>query len=371
MRKLTIPLLAALAMSLGMTGCTKEETQAKLAPVLYTVLGEQAEAIVEPHQEELVEEEEPILPQIDTSVKIQAGSKIAVVSKGTKGEYWSELQRGMKDAVKDINAAYGFSKNEHLTMTFEGTTKEGDVNTQVNILDAVIAENPDVLCLSASDMDSCTAQLEAAKENGIPVVAFDTNVSQTDLVTAFRASDNYAIGQMAGIKLAQAMGKMGKVVIFSAQGKSQSIQDRVQGFQETVEAYGDIQVLEIVYMDEVPDMEQAMQEVLHKYVDLTGVFCTNADSSDLYLKMKKDETLSSVAMVGVDATERQQEAVRAYEEIGIVSQHPYAIGYHTIWAAAKCTVRKKNRDVEAEILIDPVWVDLSNIDQEEIAQYLY
>lgn len=30
----------------------------------------------------------------------------------------------------------------------------------------------------ARDMDSCEAQLEAAKENGIPVIAFDSNVRE-------------------------------------------------------------------------------------------------------------------------------------------------------------------------------------------------
>lgn len=49
-------------------------------------------------------------------------------------------------------------------MTFEGPDNEEDVETQINTIDAVIAENPDVLCISASDMDSCEAQLEAAKE---------------------------------------------------------------------------------------------------------------------------------------------------------------------------------------------------------------
>ena len=377
-RILTVPLLVAfMSLAVSLSGCTKEEVQQKIAPVLVETLGEQADEVVasfyteEAETEEEVQEEESILPKIDTKVKVHKGAHISVVSKGTKGEFWAALQLGMKDAVNDINEAFGFTKDDMITMTFEGTAREGDVNKQVNILDAVIAENPDVLCLSASDMDSCVAQLEAAKENGIPVVAFDTNVSQTDLVTAFRASDNYAIGKMAGYRLAMAMGKMGKVAIFSEQGKSQSIQDRVRGFMETIEAYGDIQLMEIVYMDEVDDMEAAMQDVLHRYPELTGVFCTNADSSDMYLQMKKDETLSSVAMVGVDATVCQQDAIRNHKEIGTSSQSPYAIGYHTIWAAAQCTAPKKKRELEPEILIDPLWVDADNVDDEDIGIYLY
>lgn len=57
-----------------------------------------ADAIEEEDSEaEAVEDgdESPLIPEIDTSVKIQAGSRIAVVSKSTKGEYWKMVKKGM------------------------------------------------------------------------------------------------------------------------------------------------------------------------------------------------------------------------------------------------------------------------------------
>ena len=131
--------------------------------------------------EEVTGEEEDSASKIDTSITIGAGSRIAVVSKATDGEYWKLVHRGMEDAVKDINTAYDFSSDDAVTMTFEGPSDEQDVETQINTLDAVIAENPTVLCMSASDIESCQAQLEAASENGIPVVVFDSNVNEDEL----------------------------------------------------------------------------------------------------------------------------------------------------------------------------------------------
>ena len=46
--------------------------------------------------------------QIDTSVPVQAGSRIAAVSKNVNGEFWDLIRQGMEDAVEDINTAYGF-----------------------------------------------------------------------------------------------------------------------------------------------------------------------------------------------------------------------------------------------------------------------
>mgnify|MGYP000591608196 CR=1 FL=1 len=50
----------------------------------------------------------------------------------------------------------------------------------------------------------------------------------------------------------------------------------------------------------------------------TVIFCDNADIADLYLDMKKDETKDSIVMVGVDATAKQQEAIRNGKEVGVV-----------------------------------------------------
>ena len=306
--------------------------------------------------EEVTGEEEDSASKIDTSITIGTGSRIAVVSKATDGEYWKLVHRGMEDAVKDINTAYDFSSDDAVTMTFEGPSDEQDVETQINTLDAVIAENPTVLCMSASDIESCQAQLEAASENGIPVVVFDSNVNEDELVAAFRGT---------------AIGGSGKIAVFSAQEKTESSQKRVEGFKETLMDYPDITIVSELYTDKVEDMETAMADVLNRYPDLSGVFCTNEDVSDLYLGLDKGE--KAPVMVGVDATTVQQKAIADGQELGTVSQDPYAIGYQTIIAAAQAmsTDVQKAAEVEKNVLLEPEWIDASNISDETNSNYLY
>ena len=164
---------------------------------------------------------------------------------------------------------------------------------------------------------------------------------------------------------------MGKVAVFSAQEKTQSIQERVEGFTSYIENYPDIEVVKIVYQDQVEDMSAAMQEVLEQYPQLDGVFCTNADVSDQYLDLKKDETKDSIVMVGVDATAKQQQAIRDGKEVGVVSQQPYAMGYQTMWTALLTTAPKKSVDIERTVRIDPAWISLDNIDDPTYSSYLY
>ena len=290
---------------------------------------------------------------------------------GDAAQYGVAVKNAIELAVKDVNEAYGFKKDKQITMTFEGPDDEEDVESQINTLDAVIAENPSVVCLSAGDMDSCQAQLEAAKENGIPVVAFDSNVSDTKLVRAFRGTDNTQIGKYAAYKLGSAIGKMGNVAVFSAQEKTQSAQERVKGFLDNIANYTDIKVVETVYSDQVDDMKEAMKEVLDKYPALDGVFCTNAEVSEMFLEVNKDTGENKVAMVGVDATSKQQEAIQKGEELGVLSQNPYAMGYQTMWAAIQSTAPKKETKIDKKVLLDPVWIDAENIKSEDITNYLY
>lgn len=148
-------------------------------------------------------------------------------------------------------------------------------------------------------MDSCEAQLEAAKENGIPVIAFDSNVAEKKLVKAYRGTDNVQVGKMAAYQLGSALGKMGKVAVFSAQQKTKSVQDRVEGFMNNIGKYGDIEVVETIYSDQVDDMEASMKEVLEKYPTLDGVFCTNADITEMYLNLEKSDEHDAPALVGL------------------------------------------------------------------------
>lgn len=118
-------------------------------------------------------------------------------------------------------------------------------------------------------------------------------------------------------------------------------------------------------------MKEAMKEVLDKYPALDGVFCTNADVSEMFLEVNKDNGENKVAMVGVDATTKQQEAIKNGDELGTLSQNPYAMGYQTMWAAIQSTAPSKEVEIEKKVLLDPAWIDADNIANENYSNYLY
>lgn len=316
------------------------------------------------------EEQAPLLSQIDTSSKIQPGAKIAVVSKSKKGQFWSLVQKGMEQAVSDVNEAYNFEKDDKITMTFEGSSDETDVESQVNTLDAVIAENPDVVCVSAGDSESCQAQLESARDNGIPVVTFDSDVSSEDLVSAYCGTDNQKLGDIAAKRMAHYLSSHGTVAVFSPQEKTLSSKSRVEAFQESIADYPGIEVVQVIYSDQVDDMEAAIKGVLEIYPKLDGIFCTNGDISDLCLSLVQDAGRDSIIFIGTDATSAQQDAIRDGAEVGTLSQKPYEIGYQTILAALHTTTEDSFSSKQTT-LFDPAWIDTTALDDSYYADYIY
>ena len=203
------------------------------------------------------------------------------------------------------------------------------------------------------------------------IVVFDSNVSDDELVAAFRGTDNAYVGKLVAEKLADAIGKSGKIAVFSAQEKTESSQKRVEGFKEALADYEGISIVSELYTDKVKDMSEAMADVLERYPDLDGVFCTNEDVADMYLGLDKGE--NTPVMVGVDATSVQQKAITDGQELGTVSQDPYDIGYQTIIVAAQAmsTDPAQAASVEKNVLLEPKWIDASNIDDASNGNYLY
>lgn len=306
--------------------------------------------------------------KIDTSLDIEAGSRIAVVAKSTKDDYWKNVREGMRDAVDQVNEAYGFEGSNRVTLTFEGPDNERNASDQINIIDAVLAENPTVLCLSAVDADSCDAQVQTAHENGIPVITFDSGLNDSE-VDGKSGSDNTEIGKIAASKMAEALGNQGKIAIVSHSEMGQSAQERVSAFQEAMQGTAGIEILDPVYDNGEKSLTETVNELLSSNDDLTGIFCTNGEVSDVVLDCVEAVGDREIAVVGVDGTSAQQTAVNTGDEIGFVAQNPYETGYQTVMLALR-TAFGDSAQSGSESQIEVQWIDRENLSDFEGTGYL-
>ena len=80
-----------------------------------------------------------------------------------------------------------------------------DVQTQVSQIENMISNGCDLLVIASIDGSSLGEPLSQAKEAGIPVIAYDRLLMNSDAVTYYATFDNYMVGQKQGEYLVEAL----------------------------------------------------------------------------------------------------------------------------------------------------------------------
>ena len=296
----------------------------------------------------------------------EPGTRNAVVVKNTKTGFWKNVKKGMDDAVEDLNEKMGYKGEDKIKISFEGPGNETDVESQINIIDAVLSENPSILCLAAIDMESCQPQVEEATLNGIPVVVLDSGV-QSEQVNAICATDNYAAGTEAAKKMAEALGEKGQVAIMAHVETSESSQKRVAGFTDEMKNHPEIEIVNISYENEETSMSELAEAVLKLYPEVKGYYCTNEIATNNVLDIVNTSD-KEVKVIGFDSGEKQIKAVKDGVELGMFAQNPYGMGYATIVAGVRADQGLEN---DAFINTGYQWIDSTSIELPEYKNYLY
>ena len=83
---------------------------------------------------------------------------------------------------------------------------EDDIPTQVNQIDNMITQGANLLIIASIDGTALTTQLEAAKADKIPVIAYDRLILNSPNVDYYASFDNFKVGVAQGTSLLTGMG---------------------------------------------------------------------------------------------------------------------------------------------------------------------
>ena len=72
---------------------------------------------------------------------------------------------------------------------FKGPTGEGDTPGQIQIVESLLADNYDAICLAPLDATALRKPVDAALANNVPVVIFDSGLNDMKGVTSFVATN--------------------------------------------------------------------------------------------------------------------------------------------------------------------------------------
>ncbi|HSW05992.1 ABC transporter substrate-binding protein [Aquabacterium sp.] len=283
---------------------------------------------------------------------------IPLVSKGFQHQFWQAVKSGAEQAGRDFK----------VKVSFEGPETEAMVDKQIDMLAAALAKKPAAIGFAALDSQAATPLLKKALAAKIPVVAFDSGVS-SDVPVTTATTDNKAAAALAADKMAELIGKAGKVAVVAHDQTSRTGIDRRDGFVERIKAaYPNIQVASIQYGggDHLKSTE-ITKSILQANPDLKGIFGAN-EGSAIGVLNGATEAKRKIVIIGYDSGKQQKDAIRDGRIAGAITQNPVGIGYKTVEAAVKAI---KGEKLPKIIDTGFFWYDKTNIADPKIAAVLY
>ena len=109
----------------------------------------------------------------------------------------------------------------------------GDVATQASQVDQLINQQVDAIVIVPVQADSLSPQLASAKDAGIPVIAVNTALSDSDALTSSVLPDDVAAGAQEMQMMADALGGRGNIVVLQGPLGSSPELGRTEGINET------------------------------------------------------------------------------------------------------------------------------------------
>lgn len=185
--------------------------------------------------------------------------------------------------------------------TFLQGPPEADAALQNQILEDLIAQKVDAICVVPFSPEACEPVLKKAMEAGIVVISHEAdNLVNVDF--DIEAFDNYAYGAELMKLLAAAMGEEGKYAtsVGSVTAKSQN-QWEEGGVEYQKANYPNMELVErkLETYDEQKNAEEIMTELLTKYPDLKGFQgATSQDAPGAAQAVEKLGLIGKVSVVG-------------------------------------------------------------------------
>ena len=304
---------------------------------------------------------------------------IAVIAKGESHAFWQSVKAGAEAA----GAKYGYK------ITFRGPASESakDLPSQMEMVQTAISNKADAIVL-ATIGTGFVDMLSTAKDNGTPVVHFDSGIWADDIAALDKAGKNPLVSHvatsnyMAAELAAENFFKAIKADIAASEGEfvvgviqhdeTQTGIDRAKGFMDKFKALADADdttkgkysiSLEVKPGDADNAYKTALEALTEKGAD--AIFMTNEG----VVKQVYDaigaagNKYDAIKFCGYDAGSKQIEWMKATSGpklVGAVAQDSFQIGYQ---AVEQAVFALEGKTVTASVSIAGAWWDASNVDE--------
>lgn len=213
-----------------------------------------------------------------------------------------------------------------------------DTAKQTNDIEDLISKNIGVLIVNPVDSDAVAPAVKDAIAKGIKVISVDRVVNGVN-VDCKIASDNVMGAKLATEYLISLIGKNAKIAQLEGTPGASATVDRGKGFHQAADGNANIVASQSANFDRAKGLN-VTENVLQAHGDIKGIFAQN-DEMALGAAEAVTAVKKSIVIVGFDATDDGQKAVKDGKMAATVAQKPDLMGATAIDNAQKLTNGEK------------------------------
>ncbi|MCF0133116.1 MAG: substrate-binding domain-containing protein [Blautia sp.] len=189
------------------------------------------------------------------------GKKIALVGKSAGNAFFEIAAASFVEA--------GEAEGAEVSVVYPETAT---ADAQIKVLDNLISQQPDAICIAANDVNALQAKLEEAMDEGIKVASFDSAPNADSRQIFINQAGTQAVGQALLDACYDLAGGEGQYAILSATSQAANQNawiDAMKAIAESDEKYSTIELVEVAYGDDEPQKStDQTAALLEKYPDL-------------------------------------------------------------------------------------------------------
>jgi len=265
--------------------------------------------------------------EADPNASVKEGLKIAFLPKEIDNPYEVLVDKGGKDAVKELK---GDGK--------EVGPSDASASSQVSYINTLIQQKQDAIVIAANDPNAVAPALKDAMSKGIAVVTYDSDAAPDARQIFVNQADSEEIGRAQVKLISDQIGGSGKIAILSATPNATNQNTWIKYMQDELKKpeYANIQLAKIAYGDD--DDQKSFQEaqgLLQSIPDLKGIIApTTVGISAAARYLSTSPYKGKVKLTGLGTPNQMREFVKDGTVTEFALWNPLELGYLAGYAAA-------------------------------------
>lgn len=240
-------------------------------------------------------------------------------------EYWQACIKGIQKADRELGTS----------TRVIGPQSAANFSAEIiGYMEDAVSSAPDGI-MAYAGIEGMFPLIDQAGEQGIPFLAIDSDAPNTSRV-AYVGTDSYNCGYRAGEVMVQLTGGKGAIGVLCSSLSAEKESNVLNAFYDAISDY-DMEVVAIDETDADPDVAaEKTRTMLERHPEITAMFNTAGYNVTGAARVKKEQNLENLVLVGFDDVEENIGFVREGIINALFVQAPDQMGYQGVRLLKEC-----------------------------------